>query len=483
MAMDKYAGGSISISDLIFISLLLFLPCSVLNSQTLVVYPAPEGAELSGTYSLTVNERPVPVYDARIDDPDNCGFAYFDFEGTVHVSITVPGGFNTVKIRPQSAGIDAIVQGNKIEFDLPSPRKLCIELDGKISYPLFIFPNSPEIDPPRPDDPNVRYFGPGIHDAGEMVLKTGETVYVAGGAIVKGYFTASNANNIKILGRGIMDAHDNNTSMIRMRDCKNVVVDGIWIVDQPAWKWTTSYYICDSTLVNNVKIIAGEDVSNDGIGIISCQVFTVNDCFIKCVDDCVVIKAKRTNRRSVKDVTITNCLIWNIQAFGIQIGPELDAPEVTGVLVKNCDLIHPLHTETDPNHLSYYYCGALGIMNGDDCEVHNVRYEDIRIEDATAKLISLKIMKTQWNTVEKYGQIHDIYFKDIRVVDGDFVPSEIISFAVDKFYNGNKVKPEQLIRNVTFENLNILGKSISNTQEGGFIVCPASQNLRFIVHD
>lgn len=453
------------------------------NTTKLVTNPAPEGFPRARRYRVKVNGRELDVYDARIDDPDNCAYAGFDFEGCAEVIITVPEGFNIFKIRPLSAGVKARMIGNDaIAFELTRPAKLMLELNDNIDYPLFIFASSIEINPPRPGDPNVRFFGPGIHETGEIKLRSNETVYVAGGAIVKGYFTAENVSNIRITGHGIMDAHENNTSMIRMIHCQNVVVDGITIADQPAWRWTSVYAACDNVLVNNIKILAGDHYSNDGIAIVSCQDFTVRDCFIKCYDDCVVVKAHRTERRPAKNIRISECLIWNIQAHSVQIGPELDAPEVCNVLVDNCDLIYPQHTETDTNDRSYFYTGALGIMNGDDCDVHNIRFENIRIEKPTAKLISLKIFKTQWNRKEitSYGKIRDVHFKDIYVVDGDPVPSEIISFGIDQFYNGNEVQPGQLIENITFENLNVLGKKIKSAQAGGFIICPASNNLRFI---
>ena len=459
--------------------LLFFFLMPKASAENLITYPAPEGYAKSPSYTVTVNGKQSPVYDARINDPDNCGYTYFDFEGTVHVIVTVPAGFESVKIRPLSAGIKAKIKGNKIEFDMTSPKKLCLELNGKVSYPLFIFANPLEINPPKSADRGVRYFGPGFHDAGKIEIKSNETVYIAGGAVVKGYFTAANAANIKILGRGIMDAHENNTTMISMRDCKNILVEGILMIDQPTYRWTTTYTSCDSALVKNIKIIAGDNVSNDGIGIVSSQKFTIDDCFVKCYDDCVVIKALGNTRRDCRDILITNCLLWNIQAYAVQIGAELLCSEITDVLVKNCDFIHPSHTEKDPGEIYYYYCGSIGILNGDSCDVHNIRYEDIRIEDPTAKLISLKIMKTEWNKDKGFGRIHDIYFKNIKVTDGNPAPSEFISTGLDDFYNSTKVRPGQLIENVTFENLNILGNTIMNVQEGGFIVHPSAINLKF----
>ena len=152
-------------SMVLFLFLFFLMPKA--SAENLITYPAPEGYAKSPSYTVTVNGKQSPVYDARINDPDNCGYTYFDFEGTVHVIVTVPAGFESVKIRPQSAGIKAKVKGNKIEFDMTSPKKLCLELNGKVSYPLFIFANPLEINPPKSTDRGVRYFGPGFHDAGQ----------------------------------------------------------------------------------------------------------------------------------------------------------------------------------------------------------------------------------------------------------------------------------------------------------------------------
>ena len=102
------------------------------------------------------------------------------------------------------------------------------------------------------------------------------------------------------------------------------------------------------------------------------------------------------------------------------------------------------------------------------------------IEDATAKLISIKIMKTEWNEAKGWGQIRDIYFKNISLVDSKFVPSEILSYGFEgKFSPWNNPK-HTVVENVTFENLVILGKVIMNPSEGGFIVNPYAKNIRFI---
>ncbi|MCX6892639.1 MAG: endo-polygalacturonase, partial [Verrucomicrobia bacterium] len=55
--------------------------------------------------------------------------------------------------------------------------------------------------------PGVKYFGPGWHQAGKVEVGSNETVYLAGGAAVKGAIVAQ-GSNIRILGRGILDGSD-----------------------------------------------------------------------------------------------------------------------------------------------------------------------------------------------------------------------------------------------------------------------------------
>ena len=64
---------------------------------------------------------------------------------------------------------------------------------------------SPETGAPNRDAAGVRYFGPGVHHPGKIQLKSGETLYVAGGAVVYTAVEARGAVGVRIRGRGIID--------------------------------------------------------------------------------------------------------------------------------------------------------------------------------------------------------------------------------------------------------------------------------------
>ena len=459
-----------------------------MTSQTadhLITYPFDRGLTPTDAYRIRVDGHPVAAYDSLINAPDDCALCIFDITGPVRVEITVPMPLQSVKVRPASAGICAAIDGQTFSFELTQPRKLCIEINGSLAYPLFLFVSQPEQDAPSPDDPNVIYFGSGLHEPGKVMLQEGQTAYLAGGAVVRGHFAAKDVHHVRILGRGILDASANRASMITMTRCTDVLIEGVTILKQPPFFWTTSFWSCDDLRISNLKILAGDSFSNDGIDLVSCHRALVEDCFVKCYDDCIVVKAFHTDGRTAENITVRKCLLWNIQAYGVNIGPELHTTEVRDITITDCDIINPQHTETDPNDDYFFYCGVLGIVNGGDAVVSNVLFDDIRIENPTAKLISIKIMKEAvWNKgCTAYGEIRDVLFRNVRVLDGPFLPSEILSNIAPEGYNRAEPERNHIITNITFENLRILGTPIRSAQQGCFIVNPHARGLRFIVTD
>jgi hypothetical protein len=88
-----------------------------------------------------------------------------------------------------------------------------VELDRSPRDPLFIFANPSEVDVPTAATPNVIYFGPGLTDLGTKPLSVanGQTVYLAGGAYVKGRLQLARRNapgGVTVRGRGILSGID-----------------------------------------------------------------------------------------------------------------------------------------------------------------------------------------------------------------------------------------------------------------------------------
>ncbi len=148
-----------------------------------VVFPAPDGIQASEDWQLEVEGCQVFCYqDYRLNTafPPTLsqmkvspqGFAIFDFVGKVTVRATLRAGtglsLDRLKIRPLARKIEPRVHENVIEFELDQPGDVTIDPDGTGLRVLHLFANRPETDVPAADDPNVVYFGPGVHDIEDL---------------------------------------------------------------------------------------------------------------------------------------------------------------------------------------------------------------------------------------------------------------------------------------------------------------------------
>lgn len=113
-------------------------------------------------------------------------------------------------------------------FKLDRPRNLSVEVNGDIFHNLHLFANPiDENKPKKIKDKNLIYFGPGIHTfpGDTLNVPSGKTVYVAGGAVVKGLIQVVNAQDVKIFGRGIVIP--DRWAGLRIVNSKNVTIEGV----------------------------------------------------------------------------------------------------------------------------------------------------------------------------------------------------------------------------------------------------------------
>lgn len=234
------------------------------DSSQVKIYPAPEGEILSSDYEVEINGKPVPVYVIKSQWHDKkYSAAYFDFSGSVNITIkpnltalNVTASLDHLEIRPEKYDIHPTIANGAITFTSDKHFNISVEPDGQHS-PLHLFSNPIEEDPPKPGDPGVIYFGPGIHTPGRIDLTTGQTLYIAGGAIVNSAVT-STGDNIRIMGRGILSGdqwpHSKGPTarMVWPSDGRNILIEDIVI--RGAWNWTVAPSRCDQVLIRNLRI-------------------------------------------------------------------------------------------------------------------------------------------------------------------------------------------------------------------------------------
>jgi len=403
--------------------------------------------------------------------------ASFDFTGTVEVSITyTKGAIQSARVRPLSYGMTPLVKGNTIVFSLQQPRNLSVEVNGDIFHNLQLFANSIETTRLDPNDPNVIYYGPGVHRVGRVSIPSGKTVYLAGGSLVEGALLVSNAENIRILGRGILSqpggpvpSSTARPSQARPRGAvppvggrgssrrdavliefsKNVEVDGIIIVP-------TSYAVLvgqsQNVTIRNIKSFSAGG-NNDGIDVFSSSDVVIDGVFMRNSDDNIAIYGHRWNYYGdIRHVTVRNSTLWADVAHPILVGThgDSDHPDtLEDIKFLNIDILDQREPQLD-------YQGCMSLNAGDGNHIRNVRFENIRVEDfREGQLFNLRIFfNKKYNTSPGKG-IEDVLFKDVT-------------------YNGTRANPSivagyddsRVVRNIVFENLKINGRVISDDMPG-----------------
>ncbi|MBO7762641.1 MAG: hypothetical protein J6T24_07585, partial [Clostridia bacterium] len=383
------------------------------------VYPVIPTDPTCDDYSVTVNGQAVPLHTARVSaapfnrrwpghqrhpsQSEAVQFLSLAANEPLRFEITPHTPFENVVIRPQSLGIIPTVEGGVIRFTLDAPAYFTVEPYGR-HRALHIFID-PEVDFGVQPGEGVLYFGPGEHDVGLMEMHSNENLYLDEGAVVYASIHATDAENIRILGHGILDnsknteeilfvanAENNDEAVtnvkrrhtVQLEYCTGVRIEGITIRDYLVYNIRPLG--CRDLTVKNVKIIGCWRYNSDGIDMHNCVGVRISDCFIRTFDDSICIKgfdcyhagdvaaavraAMYRGGKSYdvfRDAVIERCVIWNDWGKSLEIGAETKAEEIFDITFRNCDLIHLTGA-------------ALDCTNVDYADVHDVTFRDIRIE-------------------------------------------------------------------------------------------------------
>ncbi|MHC1762995.1 MAG: glycosyl hydrolase family 28 protein [Verrucomicrobiia bacterium] len=426
-------------------------------SAAVVTYPAPEGEPVSPDYEVRVGDQKVDVYTARVLDPPFAGkewdfggpysFANFDISEPVKVRITSKRPLRGTVVRPESAGATLEVQDDHtLIVALPGPRKVSIEPDGK-NGPLLLFANPLEDQKPKAGDPNVLYFGPGIHRPGRIDVRSNQTLYLAGGAVVKGGVLAE-GENIRITGRGVLDGSDwewrkgPTPHVVSIRGT-NVEVSGITI--RGASHWTIVPRDSHRVTVRNVKLCGSRVQNDDGINPCNSQDVLITNCFIRSDDDCVALKGLTLSgpNSNVERITVENSILWCDRARIFLLGHESRAPFMRDIVLRNLDIIHFTMT-------------AFLFEPGEEMRLENVLVEDIRVNgEGQRELIRLKPVVNQYMRNKVPGYIRDVRFRNVTVTGkaGRYLIQ--LSGADDKHD----------VQDVTLESVEVLGTKVQAGSE------------------
>ncbi len=345
-----------------------------------------------------------PGHQRSDDQTEVISFLSFEADGPADIEIEAEEAFEKVIVRPLSLGITPEVDGRRIRFRMEKPGYVTVEPYGRRNA-LHIFADPVRDYGVNAGDENVIRFGPGEHDAGMIELQSGQTLFLDEGAVVYGCVRATDAEKIRILGRGILDNSRNKAKIlfeaaeegnemavnnaerlhtVQLEYCTDVEIDGITIRDSLVYN--IKPVGCRNLTIRNVKIIGCWRYNSDGIDMHNCENVLIEDCFLRTYDDSICVKgfdcyyegdveaavkaAMYRNGKSYdvfRNVLVRGCVIWNDWGKALEIGAETRAEEICDIVFEDCDVIHV----TGP---------VLDCMNVDYADVHDVVYRNIRVE-------------------------------------------------------------------------------------------------------
>lgn len=393
-------------------------------SKDLVLYSVPEGEEFSTDYTVEINRNQVGVQTARVNEPPNdkldyggkYSFINFDFRGRIHIRIFSKRTIEMLQIRPLSMHIQKrVININIVELTIDQPCFLSFEPEGK-RHPLLIFANPMELNPPVKNDPDVIYFGPGIHkpEGSVIKLKSNQTLYLAGGAIVQAAINVADAQNVTIRGRGIVDAtpwaHSKGPQhfFIDIIKSKNIIVEGVII--RGSYSWALVVQGCENVTVENIKICGGRVKNDDGIDLVNTRHISIKNSFIRSDDDCIALKGLRNEWGDVDDVLVEDMVLWNDRSMIARFGVESRTANMQNLVFRNIDIIH-------------YGRQAFNFEPLDETYIQNALFEDIRIEgDGQKLLIAIMPVIHPYYPNRIPGHIRNIQFRRIKLTGawGDY---------------------------------------------------------------
>ncbi len=448
----------------IVLFVIIFSGCN--NSSRVITYPAPPGLTTSPDFTMNVNGTEVWVEKLggsgiQLQQPsvsygklEDMNIANFSCSGPMQIKITATELISSYIIRPKSRGIQAELNGRELSFTIPGPQKLYIEID---SLPhLAIFANPFEINPPKEGDAGVVYFGPGSHDPGQIDLQSNQIIYIAGGAVVNANVKGNDLQNVRIIGRGILQGN------VRISGTSNLEVNGIF--NRSTRGWTNTLTNCKHSSYRNVKVFSyGTRWGLDGINPVSCEDFTIDDCFMRCRDDCVAIKSMNPDLMVDSIFVTNNVMVGWACSDGVTLGFELNGSPVQNVLVKNCDILYARSGGATGGH------SGFSIVCDGPAWVQNIRFEDIRVEEQIEfKNLELIVTPGKYYGDDPPGHIKGVYLKNISW-ENTSKPFIISGFSVDN-----------LVEDITFDHCKVGGKTLTNTADADFQVNEFTRNIKFL---
>jgi polygalacturonase len=283
----------------------------------------------------------------------------------------------------------------------------------------------------------VIFFPPGNFLTGTFQIKSNIEIYVSAGATVWGskdrldykfgcMVYAEDAKNISITGMGTINGNGKSFwekflkqqineeemrekmwrpgDMMKFIRCENILLENITVENSPAW--TIHPIDCERVTITGISLLNGvyeEDGPNtDGINPDGCSYVRISNCYLRCGDDCIVLKITESSVKKIcRDIVITNCVLQTTET-ALKIGTETYG-EFRNITFSNC-VVH------DSGGTFGLLMRDGGLIDG--VSVSNITSDCTRIKKGQGIFIwsHRRTDKTPWGMIRNVS-ISDMVFK------------------------------------------------------------------------
>ncbi|MCA1962937.1 MAG: hypothetical protein LDL31_03210 [Prosthecobacter sp.] len=415
-------------------------------------------------------------------------YVNFETSGAVEVEISRVNSqpIRSAVVHPKHKTSASTVKDGKAIVKLEKPCLVAVDIDGQMDsqdtgkgykgppiHTISLFANPPLAGKPHPDAPGVRtvkpgekppadgdwstlYFLPGVHDIGAAFpVHAGRHYYIPGDTIVYGSFHNpewKNGHDIRIFGHGTLSgarlkhadalpklfASNKSRKPIEIFGAKDTQVEGITVADSAnhSIMLIHPHEPEHPNAVTWTKIFTWR-ANGDGINPFGNTL--IEDCFLRTQDDSLYVNG----------LGIRRVVLWN-DANGSSF--VLSSIPQRKLIIEDCDVIYSRAT------WHKWSGGRVFNIRGENNEPggEGVIFRNIRITDPRPTLqqffLCMTVPEPYGDAKSKPGDLSGILFQNIHIA----APSVL---GEPQLLWGQK---DARIRNLTFENLTIGGKPVTD---------------------
>ena len=216
------------------------------------------------------------------------------------------------------------------------------DVSEMMNYSPFIYAHAQE---------NIAVTGAGTLDGQASKSVWPDWVKKAGASAAR--LTEMGDQELPVAQRVMGEGHFIRPNFVEPVRCKNVLIEGVRVVDSPMWVLHPLY--CTNVTIRGVTVVS-HGKNNDGCDPDSCTDVLIKDCVFDTGDDCISVKAgrdhdgRRVNIPS-ENIVIQNCTFKDGHG-GVTMGSET-AGGIRNVFAEQCefgspDLDQALRFKTNP---------------------------------------------------------------------------------------------------------------------------------------